>query len=86
MNLRDCRLKFRIESEFVPTVRMHFKSDNVNTMNLWRCYNCSRVDTIAHIKFCDSYADLRSGLDLDNDQHLVNYFRDVIKRREQAQM
>ena len=50
----------------------------------WQCQACTlqvREDQ-DHLGRCQGYADLRQGLDLDADEDLVEFFRQVMARRE----
>ena len=73
-----------------PTVKMNFPSDEEFTKQLWACSGCDSVggegigsrDTQQHIMVCPGYAELREGIDLENDRDLVKYFSKVIKQRQ----
>ena len=69
------------------TVQMNFKGDPKFIQNGWKCGACDTPDTQDHIIRCKSksYQNIRVGKDLNNDKHLVDYFRSVIKIREQAE-
>ena len=84
MKLQDARLRFKLRSSMVPTVKMNFQSDPKFSSDLWSCWSCSDPDSITHIKLCLTYSDLREDLDLDVDHDLVTYFRRVIDRREET--
>ena len=72
------------------TVKMNFKSDAKFASELWKCDGCAKlskignIDTQLHILWCKGYADLREDKNLDNDKHLVDYFRSVISRRQSS--
>ena len=88
LNMADARLRFKLRSCMTPTVKMNFKSDAKFASQLWKCVGCAKlshsgnIDSQLHILWCEGYADLRHEKDLDNDQHLVDYFRSVISRRQ----
>ena len=44
LNVTDARLKFKIVSHMVPTIKMNFQSDPGYTKNFWACdnYLCSK--------------------------------------------
>ena len=71
----------------VRKIAMNFMSDKHYSANLWTCPhpNCSARDSQAHLRWCPGYAHLRAGLDLDQDIDLVNYFREVIRLREEEE-
>ena len=64
---------------------MNFKKDPRFTRNGWKCVDCDVPDTQDHIIRCQSYKDIRAGKDLNSDKDLVDYFRAVIKTREQTE-
>ena len=39
------------------------------------------VDTQSHVLQCMEYKDLRGDMDLEKDEDMVKYFREVLKRR-----
>ena len=39
------------------------------------------IETFSHIKWCESYAELRIAKDLEDDKNLVSYVFEVMKRR-----
>ena len=94
LNVPDSMMKFKISSFMTPTIRMNFTSDKRFAAELWSCPACrdrpdlvglsvSR-DTQQHVMECEAYDDLRLGKDLDSDQDLVDYFRQVIARRSEV--
>ena len=78
----QARLKFRLNSFMTKTVKMNFSSNPKFVKSLWTCWHCDKIDTQSHIMHCDSYESLRVDKNLDNDQELVKYFKQVIKLRE----
>ena len=90
LNMADARLKFKLRACMTPTVKMNFKSDAKFAAQLWKCEGCAKLsqygymDSQLHILRCEGYADLRHEKDFDNDQHLVEYFRSVISRRQNS--
>ena len=89
MKLEDCRIMFSIKSETVRTVKTHYFSDKVFASELWKCPTCTEagsLDSITHIKNCDSYKKLREKYDLEeSDTDLVCYFKEVLRLRNAAQ-
>ena len=59
------------------TVRMNYQGKEEYAKELWKCWNCSKFDTEAHIKRCPAFSDLRKNKDLDNNEDLVNFFQEV---------
>ena len=52
----------------------------------WRCQACQlqvREDQDHLATTCDGYKDLREGKDMDDDKEMVDFFRMVMRRREQ---
>jgi hypothetical protein len=50
----------------------------------WRCQACPYMvrEDQDHLTYCAGYADLRTGVDFDNDEELVKFFGQVMKRKE----
>ena len=82
LHLSQARDKFRIRSFMTRTVKLNFVSDKKFAADLWSCWHCQSIDSQAHVRICPAYEHLRIDKDLDNDIHLVQYFRDVIKMRD----
>ena len=87
-NLADARLRFKINSEMTPTVKMNFQSDIEYTREMWACPGCSSSgdvlgcrDTQRHIMVCPGYDSFRQDKDLSQDKDIVQYFQQVIKHR-----
>ena len=81
MKYEDALLKFRLRADMVETIKCHWKNDQKYETDRWSCWHCPATDQTSHIQRCAEYADLREDLSLDNDKHLVTYFRRVIERR-----
>ena len=82
MSMSEARTLFRIRSK-TTNVRMNQRSDKNNAKNLWKCTECSNIDTQSHILWCPFFASLREGKSMDSDLDLVNYFREALKIREE---
>ena len=78
----QARMKFRLNSFMTKTVKMNFPSNPKFVKSLWTCWHCDQIDTQSHIMHCDKYESFRLDKNLDNDQELVSYFKQVIKLRE----
>ena len=50
----------------------------------WRCQACVLQvrKNQDHLSVCQGYSDLRQDLDLENDYNLVEFFRQIMARRE----
>ena len=76
---------FSLRSLTTPTIKTHQMSNADYANKLWQC-SCGATDTISHIKRCEIFTDIRQNLDIDNNENdLVKYFQEVIKRRNEAQ-
>ena len=68
-------------------VRGNYKSDPIMVKNGVGCVACSyNKEVNSHIIECEGYIDLRIGKDLEVDSDLVEYFREVMKRRREIDM
>ena len=85
MSLRDARTMFRIKT-FMTKAKMNMKSNPKFANELWRCDDCKKMDSQSHIMWCPTYAPLREGKSIDNDQDLVKYFQLVFKLREENEI
>ena len=61
---------------------MNRKSDKAYDEKLWKCDYCKNLDSQSHILWCPAFSPLREGKSLSNDQDLVEYFKNVMKIRE----
>ena len=66
----------------VRTVKMNFSRDNKYMADLWCCWHCPYVDSQVHIQICPAYQQFREGKDMNNDKDLVEFYRKVIKMRD----
>ena len=84
MTLENCRVMFGLRSKMTRTIKTHFFSDMEYAKSLWTCTSCeSKIDTIFHVKNCPFYAKIRQNYpNLDCDDQLVQYFKDIIKLRD----
>ena len=82
LRLKDARLRFKLRSSMVPTVKLHFLNNDQYRRDNYQCWDCSFVDSSEHImKTCGAYEEFRRGKNLDNDLDLVNFFHQVIEKR-----
>ena len=82
LSISLARDKFRLRSHMMRTVKMNFSSDKKYMADLWRCWHCPCVDSQAHIQICPAYQQFREGKDMNNDKDLVEFYRKVIKMRD----
>ena len=82
LNLNQARTKFKLRSRMLE-VKNNFKGGR--TTNNLMCDSCEgSLETQDHILFCPAYSDLRLDMDLGCDMDLVNYVRQVLKRRDDS--
>ena len=86
MNIADARVNFKLRSQMVD-VKFNYKHDPRYTKDLWKCDSCeSAIESQSHILWCPSYSDLRVGKNINNDQDLVNYIKQVMKIRDNLRL
>ena len=69
---------------FMLHVAGNYSHNNKYQATGWQCQACVlqvREDQ-DHLSVCQGYSDLRQDLDLENDNDLVEFFRQVMARRE----
>ena len=96
LKMEDCNLKdymklkslqvvrdiFRTRTNLVEGFKGNFK--NRYKESTTNCEGCDQeVDDQAHAILCPAYDDLREGMDMHCDRDLVEYFRRIMKRRNQ---
>ena len=92
MTTEDARTFFKVQSSSLP-FKMNMKGDPKFAEQNWRCDFCFSADpqslspeTSHHILWCPAYAPLRENLSLENDEHIAQYFRSVLRMREEEAM
>ena len=83
MSMALARLNFIVRSRMTNT-KMNQQSDKAHAKSLWKCDECRNIDSQSHIVWCPFFADLREGKSLQNDDDLVEYFREVLNIREKG--
>ena len=87
MNLEQGRRKFAIETQMVDTIKFNFMSNKEYEQSNWACDYCLehkkiyKPDSMKHVSECENYSQLRQGLNMDQDNDMVNYFIKVVKFR-----
>ena len=86
LKVNDSRIRFKIETKMLPTVKMNFQSDNKFTADNWVCDGCrnghnDKRDSQSHVLSCEAYEVFRTGKDLTKDQDLVDFFKLVVDHR-----
>ena len=87
MTLGNSRVMFGIRNEMTRSIKTHFLSDKAFSRDLWTCMSCkTKICSISHAKICPFYAHLRlKYANLDEDDQLVEYFKEIIKIRDEIQ-
>ena len=81
LTLYEAREMFKIKTN-MNKIRGNYKNMRDNKTARWLCVGCNvEVEVNSHIRSCKFYEDDKSGLDLDTDQGLVEFFRRVMKKR-----
>ena len=93
----DCGLKDYVKEGNLYTVRKqwevrcymlrvagNYPSHKKYEATSWRCQACPYMvrEDQDHLTHCSGYADLKIGVDLNNDEELVKFYNRVMKRRE----
>ena len=64
-------------------VKENFKNMYKKRTNGLQCDSClAQVETQAHVLVCPAYDKLREGLQLNNQDDLVKYYREVLMLRD----
>ena len=79
-SLNQVRETFRTRTNMLEGFKGNFKNwylgENI------KCEGCNQeLDTQGHVVDCEEYADIKEGLDLTKDSDLVQFFKNVLKRR-----
>ena len=82
LNMSEARTKFAIRTKMTKSVKLNYKNDPVNKNSLWKCEDCSYVDSQEHILWCQAYEQFRTNKDLSDDKDLVRYFQQVLQYRD----
>ena len=79
-SLHVVRDTFRARTQLVEGIKGNYK--NLHKGKDMRCQGCMlEVDTQSHVLQCIEYEDLRRDKNLEKDEDMIKYFRQVIKRR-----
>jgi hypothetical protein len=68
LTMHSARTKFALRTKMTKKVRMNYKNDPANKKTLWKCDDCSSLDSQEHILWCPAYGHLRLEKDLDDDK------------------
>ena len=79
-SLKDVRDTFRARTQLWEGIKGNFKNRFRNSDI--QCQGCKSVeDSQLHVLVSGAYGDLRVGKDLEKDSDMVDYFREVVRRR-----
>ena len=82
LNMQAARTKFALRTRMTKTVKLNYKNDPVNKKSLWKCNDCSSIDSQEHILWCPAYGHLRMDKNLQDDKDLTRYFQQVLQLRD----
>ena len=68
LNMQAARTKFALRTRMTKTVKLNYKNDPVNKKSLWKCNDCSSIDSQEHILWCPAYGHLRMDKNLQDDK------------------
>ena len=86
MKMNDARLNFALRSRMVKC-KMNYFNDPKYRAEMWRCDSCRTcIDSQSHILYCPAYQKLREGKNLNSDQDVVTYFREVLRIRSELDL
>ena len=85
MTPSSARVYLSARAGMLKTIKMNFVNDRRFSSELWTCPHpdCTAIDTMSHLRWCAGYTHLRQGLNLDKDQDMVQYYKAIIKQREE---
>jgi hypothetical protein len=78
LRMDQARMNFKIKTN----IKLNFKNDPKSVKALWKCPECSHLDSQEHVLWCEGYTDLRMSKDLSRDKELTTYYQQVMNMRE----
>ena len=81
LSMENARMLFRVRTKTFKC-KMNQSSDRANSHSLWKCGACGYIETQSHIIHCPAYQHLREGKNIDSDQEVAEYFREVLKIKD----
>ena len=89
LKISDCRMRLRAKLGMIHTIRDNFRNNKKYKQENYQCPDClalgipGQIDDQDHVltSSCIANSDLRSCLNLDQDQDICDIFRDLIDRR-----
>ena len=87
LNVTQIRTKFRAKAKMIQ-VKFNFKNDGKNSSENWVCDSCERsaIESQSHIMWCEAYAHLRVGKDINSDKDLIQYLNSVMNIRQELKL
>ena len=87
LSYKDAIMRFSIKAQMIPYVKCHWKGNPEFENYIWCCWHGTVPfpDQCSHIERCYKYSDLKDGLSIDRDDHLVQFYVRVIERRREEQ-
>ena len=84
--MNELKANFKHDKRNVVTGIANFKHDKKNVVTGIACVACGlEEESNSHVMQCAEFEDLREGRDLKNNSDLINFFRDVMTRREKIE-
>ena len=89
LNVEDSRMRLRAKLGMVPSIRNNFRNNKKFKDENYQCPDClalgitDKKDDQEHVltSSCVANSDLRMGRNLDQDQDICDFFRDLVNRR-----
>ena len=78
-NIENSRLKFKIRTKMLEKIPGNFKNKYKHNKEGLKCRFCTEDMTQGHCIICPGRIELREGLDMENLDDLVIYFKSVIE-------
>ena len=75
------RTLFKHKFKMTENVKINYKKDAGFADSMWKCSSCSNQDTESHLLWCPGYADMRNGLNLNEDADLCSYLQKIFSVR-----
>ena len=82
----NARELFKFRSKMF-NAKFNYKSDPRHSNKLWKCNSCqSGIESQDHVLWCPSYSSLREGKNIDNDEDLAEYLKNVLIIRDKLNL
>ena len=63
-------------------IKFNFQSDLLFSRENWLCECNKAIQSQRHLKICEQYSDLQQKYSLKNDLSIVDYFDEILRRKE----